>query len=140
MEVPQWAEATSLDRPPTKEEVLCAIKCISSGKSPGADSIPPEIYKEGGEQLVQRLTSLFLRIWDKEMVPQDFQGCTDSTYFQAKRGPSLLRRPPWYFATIDCWKSSSSEFCSIACRPMSTSMMFCRRVNVDFVLVEVRRI
>ena len=109
-EVPQWAEATSLDRPPTKEEVLCAIKCISSGKSPGADSIPPEIYKEGGEQLVQRLTSLFLRIWDKEMVPQDFKDALIVHIFKRKgdraccddhRGISILY--------IDCWKSSSQN-------------------------------
>ena len=72
-EVPQWAEASYLDQPPTEDEVLRAIKCISTGKSPGADSIPPEIYKECGEQLVRRLTGLFLQVWDKASVPQDFK-------------------------------------------------------------------
>ena len=54
-------------------EVRCAIQQMSSGKSPGADSIPFEIYKYGGEQLLQRLTKLCERIWDQEAVPQDFK-------------------------------------------------------------------
>jgi len=46
---------------------------LSSGKSPGADSIPPEIYKEGGNQLVRWLTRLFHRIWDCKAISQDFK-------------------------------------------------------------------
>ena len=48
-------------------------KQMSSGKSPGADSIPSEIYKRGGEQLLQRLMKLCERIWDQETVIQDFK-------------------------------------------------------------------
>lgn len=40
-------------------EVLRAIRLLSSGESPGADSIPPEDYQEGENQLVRRLTELF---------------------------------------------------------------------------------
>jgi hypothetical protein len=98
-EIPQWTEATYLDQPPTEDEVLRAIKQISSGKSPGEDSIPPEIYKEGGKQLVRRLTGLFLKIWDKESVPQDFKDASIVHIFKRKgdraccddhRGISLL--------------------------------------------------
>ena len=98
-EIPQWAEASYLDQPPTKDEVLRAINQISSGKSPGADSIPLEIFKEGGDQLVQRLTGLFLEIWDKESVPQDFKDALIVHIFKRKgartccddhRGISLL--------------------------------------------------
>ncbi len=35
---------TDLDRPPREEEVKKAIKQLSSGKAPGADAIPAEIY------------------------------------------------------------------------------------------------
>jgi len=59
--IPQWNEATHLDRPPTEDEVLHAIQILSSGMSPGADSIPPEIYKEGENQLVRRLSK---RLWN----------------------------------------------------------------------------
>jgi len=60
--IPQWNEAAHLDQPSAEDEVLCAIQMLSSGKSPGADSIPPEIYKEDGNQLVRRLLRLFLKI------------------------------------------------------------------------------
>jgi hypothetical protein len=53
-EIPQRTEAAYLDQPPTSR-VLRAIKQTSSGKSPGEDSIPTEICKEGGKQLVRRL-------------------------------------------------------------------------------------
>ena len=56
-EIPQWNEVTYLDQPPTEDEVLCAIRIPSFGKSLRLDSIPPEICKEGGNQLVQRLSS-----------------------------------------------------------------------------------
>jgi len=46
---------------------------LFSGKSPGADSIPPEIYKEDGNQLVRRLLRLFLKIWDNKAISQDFK-------------------------------------------------------------------
>ena len=72
-EIPQWTEATYIDEPPAKDEVHRAIKQLSSGKSPCPDSIPPEIFKEGGKQLIQRLTRLFLKIWVKEDVPPDFK-------------------------------------------------------------------
>ena len=72
-EIPQWDEATHPSQLPTVAEVRCAIQQMSSGKSPGADSIPSEIYKHGGEQLLLRLTQLCERIWDQEVVPQDFK-------------------------------------------------------------------
>ena len=53
-EIPQWTEAAYLDQLPNEQEMLRAIKQMSSGKSPGEDSISPEFYKEGGKQLVRR--------------------------------------------------------------------------------------
>jgi len=72
-EIPQVTESSHLDRPPTTEEVQRAIKQMSSGKAPGEDSIPSEIYKDGGGQLIDRLTGLFVKIWDQESVPQEFK-------------------------------------------------------------------
>ena len=42
---------TDLDRPPSEEEVKKAIKQLSTGKAPGADAIPGEVYKHGGDTL-----------------------------------------------------------------------------------------
>ena len=46
---------TELGRPPSEEEVK-EIKQFSDGKAPDADSIPGEVYKHGGGDLLQRIT------------------------------------------------------------------------------------
>ena len=45
---------------------------LTSAKAPGADSIPAEVYKEGGTALAEKLHQLFQLIWQHETVPQDF--------------------------------------------------------------------
>ena len=65
-----------LDAPPSIEEVKKATSQLSSGKAPGADSIPAEVYKEGGSMLMQKLTDLFNSIWIKELVPQELKDAT----------------------------------------------------------------
>ena len=64
-EIPQWDVNQSLDDLPTLEEVLDSIKQLTSGKAPGADSIPPDIYKHGGEAIAEELHKLFLQIWEE---------------------------------------------------------------------------
>ncbi len=49
---------TDLDRPPSEEEVKKAIKQLSTGKVEGADAISAEVYKHGGDVLIQRMTTL----------------------------------------------------------------------------------
>ena len=64
---------TDLDRPPSEEEVKKAIKQLSTGKAPCADAIPAEAYKHGGDTLLQKLTDLFCRTWDEEVIPQQLK-------------------------------------------------------------------
>ena len=71
--LPQVPVDTSLDDVPTHEEVQKAIRLLSSGKAPGLDSIPAEIYKEGGTALTDKLLNLIQIIWKRELVPQDFK-------------------------------------------------------------------
>eukprot|EP00914_Ancora_sagittata_P004859 GHVO01010160.1.p2 GENE.GHVO01010160.1~~GHVO01010160.1.p2 ORF type:complete len:144 (+),score=24.86 GHVO01010160.1:209-640(+) len=61
-EVPQRPTLEDLDRPPSLPETLKAIKQMRSGKAPGSDSIPAEIYKYGGEALAVHLSDLFTAI------------------------------------------------------------------------------
>ncbi|KAI8793802.1 cytochrome P450 2D20 [Biomphalaria glabrata] len=61
-----------MDDPPTLKETELAIQQLASGKAPGADSIPAEVYKKGGLALIERLHKLFLIMWGKESIPQDF--------------------------------------------------------------------
>ena len=71
--LPQVETNTDLDRPPSEEEVKKAIKQLSIGKAPGADAIPADVYKHGGDTLLQKLTDLFCRMWDEEVIPQQLK-------------------------------------------------------------------
>ena len=72
-EIPQWETNTSLSTLPTIEEVLVSIKQLSSGKAPGADGIPPDIYKHGGLPIAEELLKISIQIWEEGGVPQDFK-------------------------------------------------------------------
>ena len=97
--LPQVATNEALDLPPTLVEVLKAIKQLSSGKAPGSDAIPAEIYKEGGQALSNKLLQLFDLIWSEETLPQDFKDASIVHLYKRKgnkqacdnhRGISLL--------------------------------------------------
>ncbi|XP_072171568.1 uncharacterized protein [Diadema setosum] len=65
-----------LDVPPSEKEVDIAITQLSSGKAPGSDSIPAEVYKKGGPVTLIKLTKLYQSIWSKEQLPQEFRDAT----------------------------------------------------------------
>ena len=98
--LPQVPIDSSLDDLPTSDEVKKkAISQLSDGKAPGRDCIPAEIYKCGGDVLVNRLTELFTLIWEKQVLPQDFKDASIVHLYKKKgnrqacdnhRGISLL--------------------------------------------------
>ena len=97
--LPQVKVNESLDALPTTDEVKKAIKELSCGKAPGSDAIPAEVYKEGGPELTQKITELFISIWNTENVPQDFKDASIVYLYKNKgnrnccdnyRGISLL--------------------------------------------------
>ena len=45
-----------LDELPSVSETVKAIKLLSSGKAPGSDAIPAEIYKAGGPPVAEKLS------------------------------------------------------------------------------------
>ena len=53
-----------------KAEVKEALKKTKSGKTPGIDGIPAELYKADGDVAVKELTRLFNRIWHEEKIPE----------------------------------------------------------------------
>ncbi|CAI9738076.1 Hypothetical predicted protein [Octopus vulgaris] len=62
MSIPQQAEIPELSLEPTFLEVVNSVKQISSGKAPGMDAVPPEIYKYGGQKRFKKLHNLFINI------------------------------------------------------------------------------
>ena len=86
--LPQVETNTDLDRPPSEEEVKKAIKQLSTGKAPGADAIPVEVNKHGGDVLLQRMTGLFFHTWDEEVIPQKLKDA--SIIYLYKKGNRQL--------------------------------------------------
>ncbi|KAL8561524.1 hypothetical protein ACOMHN_057218 [Nucella lapillus] len=62
-----------LDDPPTKDEVAGAIAQLQCGKSAGPDGIPPEVFKVGGQPLIQKFTEFLCMCWEDGCLPQDLK-------------------------------------------------------------------
>ena len=73
-----------LDEFPTISETVKAIKLLSSGKAPGSDAIPAEIYKAGGTPVAKKMTELFHIMWGKEAIPQEFKDVSIIHLFKRK--------------------------------------------------------
>nr|VZI26339.1 unnamed protein product [Spirometra erinaceieuropaei] len=95
--------------PPSLQETIRAVQQLSSGKAPGSDAIPAEVYKHGGPLLMDHLTALFQEMWRRGEVPQDFKDATIVHLYKRKgnrqvcdyhRGISLLNIAGKIFARI----------------------------------------
>ena len=98
-DIPQWDVDMNLVSLPTLEEVQLCIKQLTSGKAPGEDGIPPDIYKHGGPAIAEQLLVLFIKIWKDGEVIQDFRDAIIKHLYKNKgdrmccdnhRGVSLL--------------------------------------------------
>jgi hypothetical protein len=54
--------------PPTEHEISKAIDRLGSGKAPGADSLPPDLFKALKVPLASRMVSDFAAIWPTQRV------------------------------------------------------------------------
>nr|VZI32278.1 unnamed protein product [Spirometra erinaceieuropaei] len=87
--LPQVETNVDLDLPPSLQEPIRAVQQLSSGKAPGSDAIPAEVYKHGGPQLINHLTALFQEMWRQGEVPQNFKDY--GAFLQPKWKPPSLR-------------------------------------------------
>ncbi|VDL89109.1 unnamed protein product [Schistocephalus solidus] len=74
--LPQVDTNNDLDLPPSLPETIRAVQQSSSGKAPGSDAIPPEVYKHGRPRLMAELTTLFQEMWRQGQVPQEYEDAT----------------------------------------------------------------
>jgi hypothetical protein len=58
---------------PSLVEVKIAIGKLKTYKSPGAEQIPAELIKAGGETLYSEIHRLICCIWNKEELPQQWK-------------------------------------------------------------------
>nr|VZH98224.1 unnamed protein product [Spirometra erinaceieuropaei] len=56
--LPQVETNVDLDLPPSLQKTIRAVQQLSSGKAPGSDAIPAEVYNHGCPQLMDHLTVL----------------------------------------------------------------------------------
>ena len=73
-----------LDEFPAVSETVKAIKLLSSGKAPGSDAIPAEIYKAGGPPVADKLTEVFHNIGEKKPSLKNSRMQQLSTYSNGK--------------------------------------------------------
>ncbi|XP_076057186.1 uncharacterized protein LOC143034703 [Oratosquilla oratoria] len=59
--------------PPTIEEVMRAISQTNSGKAPGMDWIPAEIFKSAGPVALESFFSLLTNIWGGEEIHKELR-------------------------------------------------------------------
>ena len=57
---------------PDLEEVQIAIARLKNNKATGADGLPAELFKCGGELLEKRMHELLCKIWSDESMPSDW--------------------------------------------------------------------
>ncbi len=71
--VPDLPVLDELDTEPTEEHLGKAMDCLSTGKAPDEDVIPPEIMKSGKDALLQDLHELLCLCWREGAVPKDMR-------------------------------------------------------------------
>ena len=94
--------------PPTKNEILKAIKSLKNNKAPGIDNITAEVLKTDIRFVTEWLYDLFYKIWNAQSVPEDWcRGLIiklpkkgDRTQCTNWRGVTLLSVPSKVFCKI----------------------------------------
>ncbi|XP_073814500.1 uncharacterized protein [Musca autumnalis] len=84
--------------PPSQDEVRTAINRLKNNKAAGADGLPAELFKTGGDTLIRCMHQLVSTIWQEERVPDDWNVSIlcpvhkkgDKTVCSNYRGISLL--------------------------------------------------
>ena len=58
--------------PPSQTEVRSAISRLKNNKAAGADGLPAELFKFGGEELITSMHQLLRTVWLNECMPDDW--------------------------------------------------------------------
>ena len=58
--------------PPTLLETYEAANKVKAGKAPGFCGVYPEYILHGGNEALKTLHSIFTRVWEDEVVPEEW--------------------------------------------------------------------
>ena len=70
--IPQQPIMEELARPPTVEEVRCALSQVKCNRAAGKDGIPAELLIYGGEQALIFLHTICTEVWSSELIPKEW--------------------------------------------------------------------
>ena len=70
--IPSFPHLSDDDGPPTRTEIFDALQRLKNHKSPGVDDITNEQLKYGASGLLDKLETLFSKVWETEAVPSDW--------------------------------------------------------------------
>ncbi|KAL5473717.1 hypothetical protein EMCRGX_G028250 [Ephydatia muelleri] len=70
--IPQQPIMEELARPPTVEEVRCALSQVKCNQAAGKDGIPAELLIYGGEQALTFLHTICTEVWSSELIPKEW--------------------------------------------------------------------
>ena len=87
--LPQIECNVLLDEFPTVTETMKAIQQLSSGKAPGADANPAEVYKAGGLPMAEKLRVVLMHV-EEGGYPTRLQGYFHNPSIQTERKSSSL--------------------------------------------------
>ena len=65
-------ESEDIDKP-TYEEMITVIRNMKSGKALGIDNITVELIKNGGTELLQRISDVLIQVWEQERMPEEWK-------------------------------------------------------------------
>ena len=89
--------------PPTRLEVEKAIQKLKNTKAPGADGNVAEIIRLGPAELLSTLHQLFVKIWEDETVPGDWNKSLICTIFK-KEDRSMCSNYRGILPSICSWE------------------------------------
>ena len=95
--LPQVECNSLLDELPTVSETVKAITLLSSGKTPGSDAIPAEIYKAGGHPAAEKLC--YFTLWGEKPSLKNSRMQQLSTYL---KGKAILKSVTIIEASLYC--------------------------------------
>ena len=82
--LPHLSVMEDLDTVPTVEELSKAINCLTGGKAPRKDGIPPEVLKSGKSPLLWHLHELLSLCLEKGYIPHDMHDTNLITLYKNK--------------------------------------------------------